>query len=93
MDVPRTHSHPMNSETPLYDVEDGLAVITLNCPDELNALSRALLEELERCLMDAGQTSALRFVVLMGTGETATRSCRKGIGAFSGCRKPIFERR
>jgi enoyl-CoA hydratase/carnithine racemase len=49
--------------------EAGLAVITLNRPDSLNALSFDLIEELHRVIADVGADSAVRVVILTGAGR------------------------
>jgi enoyl-CoA hydratase/carnithine racemase len=59
------------SETVLLDVEDGIALVTLNRPDKLNALSYALIDRLmallDRIEVDAG----VRAVILTGAGDRA----------------------
>ena len=50
--------------------DDGpVAVLTLNRPDKRNALSRALMRELEHHLDRAGHDSRVRSVVLTGAGN------------------------
>ena len=53
----------------LFEVQDGVATLTLNRPDRLNALTtpmtRELLEALKTCQRDAG----IRAVVLGGAGR------------------------
>lgn len=54
----------------LREDRDGLAVLTLNRPDKLNALNVAVFEELERHVGAlAGQTEAIGCVVLRGAGR------------------------
>ncbi len=53
----------------LYAVEDGVATITLNRPDKLNALSRPLYAELEAALHAADAADAVRVIVLTGAGR------------------------
>ncbi len=57
------------SEVVLFDLEDGVATVTLNRPEKLNALNGELMEELlphlQRCWGDA----AVRCVVLTGAGR------------------------
>ncbi len=52
------------------DVEDGLAFLTLNRPEALNALSFAILEELSDKLDEVRRSDA-RALVLLGSGEKA----------------------
>lgn len=48
---------------------DGVLVATLNRPDKLNALSKALVGELAGILSDAADDDAVRCVILTGTGK------------------------
>ncbi len=59
----------MSFETVLYDVEDGVALITLNRPERLNAWSPQLARELTQALTDADRDDAVRAVVLTGAGR------------------------
>lgn len=54
----------------LYDVaEDGIATITLNRPEKMNALSWPLMQELEATLKKAELDDAVRVIVLRGAGR------------------------
>lgn len=53
------------------DKQDGVAVITLNRPEAMNALSRALRAALVTALADVSADPAIRAVVLTGAGERA----------------------
>ena len=54
----------------LYDKDAGVAHITLNRPDKLNALSQDLLAELEGALFEEAETDAdVRVVVVQGAGR------------------------
>jgi len=53
----------------LYAKEDGVAKITLNRPDHLNALSKALLSELVIALKEAESDIAVKVVVIKGAGR------------------------
>jgi enoyl-CoA hydratase len=56
----------------LYDVDDaGVALVTLNRPDQLNALNARLLSELGRAFRQARNDEAVRGVVVTGAGEKA----------------------
>lgn len=59
--------------SPLLTVEreDGLAIVTLNRPERMNALSRGLVVELERVFKDIGAQRAVRAVILTGAGDRA----------------------
>ncbi len=52
-----------------YDVERGRARITLNRPEKLNALSLALLAELNEALWEADNDTAVHCVILRGAGR------------------------
>jgi 2-(1,2-epoxy-1,2-dihydrophenyl)acetyl-CoA isomerase len=50
---------------------DGVALITLNRPDKLNALSFPLMEELERALTGYENDDDIKAVILTGAGDRA----------------------
>jgi 2-(1,2-epoxy-1,2-dihydrophenyl)acetyl-CoA isomerase len=50
---------------------DGVAVITLNRPDKLNALSFGLARELDEALTEYETDDAIKAVILTGAGERA----------------------
>jgi enoyl-CoA hydratase len=57
-------------ETLLYDVdEDGIAVITINQEDTLNALSATVVGELNKAFRQARSDAAVKGVVLTGAGS------------------------
>lgn len=53
----------------IFDKTDGIARITLNRPGSLNALSNALLEELQASLLEAEQDEDVRVVIIKGAGR------------------------
>ncbi len=53
-----------------YSVEGPVARLTLDSPDNRNALSKALVSQLRQGLVDASDDSAVRAVVLGHTGGT-----------------------
>ena len=55
----------------LYDVEDGVAWITANRPEKLNALNRATVEEIASAVGQASVDADVRVLVLTGAGEKA----------------------
>ena len=59
----------MTYETLLHDVADGVATITLNRPERLNAISRQLIEELSQAFEAAEKDSAIRCILLTGSGR------------------------
>ena len=56
------------SDLILYEVEDGVATITMNRPDKKNAMSFAMLSEFIDTFRKAGADEDARVVVLKGTG-------------------------
>ncbi len=57
----------MAYETIIVDIEDDVAVVTLNRPDALNALNSTLLGELCEALEDADKNDKVRCIVLTGS--------------------------
>lgn len=57
------------SDTLLYQVADGVATLTLNRPDKLNAFDDALLGALDEALRQAERDAAVRCLVLTGAGR------------------------
>jgi enoyl-CoA hydratase/carnithine racemase len=53
----------------LVESQDGIATVTLNRPGQFNALSRALLDELQSALDRIGSDPGVRVVVLAGRGR------------------------
>jgi enoyl-CoA hydratase/carnithine racemase len=52
-----------------YQVDDGVAVITLNRPEKANAQHRPLLDELNACWEEAGGDPEVRVIVLQANGR------------------------
>jgi enoyl-CoA hydratase len=59
----------MSYETLLYTVEDAIATITLNRPDQLNAIVPAMTDELEHAVNRAIRDSQVKVIVLRGAGR------------------------
>ena len=53
----------------LYEVDGGIATVTLNRPDRLNAISAPMLESFSRALRDADLDRAVRVIVITGAGR------------------------
>ena len=66
----------------LYEVRDGVALLTLNRPEKLNALSPDLLDELDGALRRAGGEAEVRVVVIRGAGRAF--STGYDLAAFAG---------
>ncbi len=59
----------MGYETILFDVENGVAIITLNRPDKLNAFNDQMIHETTAAFKQAGRDKTIRCVVLTGNGR------------------------
>ena len=59
----------MHYEQLLYDVRDGIATLTLNRPDKLNAWTNVLEREARHALTAASADADVRVVVLTGAGR------------------------
>lgn len=59
----------MKLETVLYDVSDGVALVTLNRPDAMNAWTPQLSDELSLAMGAADDDDAVRAVVVTGAGK------------------------
>ncbi|MBW1893305.1 MAG: enoyl-CoA hydratase [Deltaproteobacteria bacterium] len=57
-------------EPVLFDIEEKVAVITLNRPDRRNAINQALLIKLYDCLEEVERNSDISVAVLTGSGTT-----------------------
>jgi enoyl-CoA hydratase len=55
----------------LVEIKDAVAVVTLNRPEAMNALSRALRAELHKTLTALDADPAVKVIVLTGAGERA----------------------
>ena len=55
----------------LFEVKDGLGLITLNRPKALNALTHGMILELEKVLPGWEKDAAIKAVVLRGAGDRA----------------------
>jgi enoyl-CoA hydratase len=55
----------------LFDWKDGLAVVTLNRPDALNALTLDMARALDRMLVDWAKDDGVKAVLVKGAGERA----------------------
>ena len=59
-------------ETVLYEVEDGVATITMNRPEARNALSMQLQRDVTTAFERAEEDAAVRVVILTGAGKAFT---------------------
>lgn len=61
----------MNFKFVVYEKSEGIATITLNRPEALNAFSKEVVSEVLQALEDIGNDESVRIVVLTGAGEKA----------------------
>lgn len=59
----------MGYETILHEVAEGIATITLNRADKLNAFNDLMIHETTAALKQAGRDAAVRCVILTGNGR------------------------
>ena len=59
----------MTYEAILYDVADGIATVTLNRPDKLNAWTRTMQAEVQDAMHRAAADDAVRAIILTGAGR------------------------
>ncbi|HEY5025608.1 MAG TPA: enoyl-CoA hydratase-related protein [Acidimicrobiales bacterium] len=70
-DPPVADGGMSGTQTVLYQVDGGVARITINRPERRNAMSWEVMRGLRRVLAAAAEDGAVRVVVLAGTGEHA----------------------
>ena len=56
----------------LYQVQDGVATITMNRPQSLNSMNPGLIDGLHEALTKAAEDTAVRCLVLTGAGRAFT---------------------
>lgn len=61
----------MNYEHILVEVEEGVAILTLNRPEKLNAMNRKLGQELHHAVKQMEVDDAVGCIVITGAGERA----------------------
>lgn len=87
----------MDFETILYNVEDGIATITLNRPDKMNAMTYPMAMELLRAFDQVDADDAVKAVIFTGAGDRAFcagADLSSGGGAFDySKRKDMSERK
>ena len=59
----------MAFETIAYSVDDGIARITLNRPERLNAINAQLISDLRDAVAAANDDGSVRVIVLSGAGR------------------------
>ena len=71
----------MTLENIRYEVADGVATVTLNRPDKLNAVTRPMLEEMIQAFDRANGDDAVRVVIVTGAGRAFCAGADLSAGA------------
>ncbi len=61
----------MDYETIKFEVKDGVATITMNRPDKLNACNLKMFQEIDHALSQVEDNDDVRVVVITGAGDRA----------------------
>src|SRR5947208_12146687 len=78
----------MTYETVLYDVKEGVATVTLNRPDKLNAWNAQLGAELGDAIAEADGDDDVRAVIVTGAGRAFCAGADLSGGGFGGGQAP-----
>ncbi|GAC1593173.1 MAG: crotonase/enoyl-CoA hydratase family protein [Acidimicrobiales bacterium] len=70
----------MDFETVIFDVADGVATVTLNRPERMNAYSATLGAELAECMACCDEDDDVRAVVLTGAGRAFCAGADMAVG-------------
>jgi len=77
----------------LSERRDGLAVLTLNRPDKLNAINGAMIDALDRALDAAEADESVRAIVVVGAGRAFSAGFDLDMGVGEGRPDPADVRR
>ncbi len=55
----------------LFEITDGISILTINRPDKLNALNHSTLNEIREVIQEVYDEKAIRSLIITGTGEKA----------------------
>ena len=85
---------PSDFETILYSVEDGIATVTLNRPDKLNAFTTRMMMELISAFDETDRDDAVKAVIVTGAGRAfcAGADLSRGGSTFDRDANPEAER-
>jgi enoyl-CoA hydratase/carnithine racemase len=80
-------------ETLLYDVADGIATVTLNRPDKLNAVDTRMINELIAVADQVDADDAVRAVIVTGAGRAfcAGADLSRGADSFDRSKRPASD--
>lgn len=59
----------MEFETVIYEVEDGVATVTMNRPDRMNAMTNVMNGEIRAAMQLASDDASVRAIILTGAGR------------------------
>ncbi len=59
----------MSYENIIYEINEGIAKITINRPDALNALNPVVISEIKKAVEESGKDDNVKVVVLTGSGR------------------------
>src|SRR2546427_13218958 len=85
---PTSEEAAMTYQNILVSTEEGVAIVTLNRPDVLNALNQATMNELVDALEAFDRDDAVRCIVLAGSGGAfaAGAGIKEKAGATAGAK-------
>src|SRR5882762_5538790 len=69
--TPWSSLSPMTYQTLLFEIRDGIAFVTVNRPDKLNALNDQVVQELGMAAERIAAEDAIRGAILTGAGPKA----------------------
>lgn len=80
--------------TLLYSVKDGIATVTLNRPDRMNAFTATMRDELIQVFDETDRDDAVRVVIVTGAGKAFCAGADLGSGAdtFNYADRPSAQR-
>lgn len=61
----------MNFKDILYEIQDGIAKVTLNIPEKMNRLSIETMQEIMGALQRAKEDESVRVIIIQGAGDKA----------------------
>ena len=76
----------------LFEVKDGLGIVTLNRPKALNSLSHGMILEMEKVIPQWEKDPAVKAVVVRGAGDRAFCAGGDVAGLYREMREPAGHR-